>query len=524
MSTGERSARRATATERRTRPRLLALLTACGLLVLAALLVEGFVEPTEVGPAAALAQGPAPAGAWYCPVPASDGDVATLSVAAAGQEPSTVSVVHSTAEGPVADPPVEIAPGSSLELPLEAAEAAAPVTVRWRGGPTVATWRVEGRETAAAPCADGPAPRWYVSGLDTADGTRSTLHLFNPFAEDAVARVTFATPGGAVALVLSDTVLVEAGQSLPVDLGQFQPEEPILGAVVEVRSGRLVVQGEIVYQPFEGEGGPRGRTLVPGAPAPALEWAFAFSRADAESQSWLSVQNPTDSAAAVEVRVSEPLAESTLLEEVPVPAGGIARIDLGQASAQQEFGVALSSVNDVPVVVTRTTALTTGDGRQGVATSLGATAETEWALAGGGTEGRSGRVGLYNPGAAPVTVDLTTGGSSPQGWADVEVPPNGRVTIELNGAGDGQPALPVRVRADGPILPELRSLALGSSLRLWTAVGVPASSWRGPPSRPPVRRDPALSTAPLVAVPSPTDGASPSTSPAPSVSPAVDPS
>lgn len=515
--------RRLSATGRRTRPRFLAVLAACGLLVLVALLVEGFVEPAQPGAAAALAQGPAPAGAWYCPVPAGDGETATLSVAAAGDEPATVTVVHATGDGPVADPPVEVASGSSLELPLDAAAAAAPVTVRWRGGPTVATWRVEGRETAAAACADGPAPLWYVSGLDTAEGTRSTLHLFNPFAEDAVARVTYATPGGPVALVLSDTLLVGAGQSLPVDLGQFQPEEPVLGAVVEVRSGRLVVQGEVVYQPFEGEGGPRGRTLVPAAPAPAGEWAFAFARADAGSSSWLSVQNPTDRAAAVEVRVSEPLAETTLLEEVAVPAGGMTRIDLGQASAQQEFGVALSAVNEVPVVVTRTTALTTGDGRPGVATSLGATAETQWALAGGGTQGRSGRIGLYNPGASAVTVDLTTGGRSPQGWAGVEVPPNGRATIELDGAGEVRADIPVRVRADGPILPELRSLALGSALRLWTAVGTPASSWRGPTSRPPVRRDPALSTAPLVAVPSPVPGSSPAAA-APSPSPAAQPS
>jgi len=178
----------------------------------------------------------------------------------------------------------------------------------------------------------------------------------------------------------------------------------------------------------------------------------------------------------------------------------------------------------VPVVVTRTTALTTGDGRQGVATSLGAAAEDEWALAAGGTLGRSGRIGLYNPGASPVSVDLTTGGRSPQGWDNVTVPPNGRVTIELNGAGAEQADIPVRVRADGPILPELRSLALDSNLRLWTAVGTPASSWRGPPTRPPVRRDPALSTAPLVTAPAPVTGGSEPPLAAPSASPADQPS
>lgn len=493
-------------------PVSLAVLAVAALLVLAAIVVEATAAPVVAGTPEPVPQGPAEAGVWYCPAVAGEGEEATLSVAAAGEEPSTVTVVRHTPDGPVADEPVEVGPRTQVQRELSGDEARQPVAVRWSGGPVVATWRVDGERTAAAPCAPGPSTRWHVSGLDTAEGSRSTLHLFNPYTEDAVARVRFATPQGAVDLVLTDTILVPAGSSTPVDVNEFRPEEPDLGAVVQVETGRLVAAGEVVHDPNAGTSGPTGRTLIPAARAPGTLWGVGFARVDDGSSSWLSVMNPGDREAVVAVRPTDPLPDGPLVGEVAVPPGGIVRIGLDEASAAAEFAVAVESVNEVPVVVTRTTSLVTGDGREGVATALAQAPATAWAVAGGGTEGRAGRLAVLNPGGRPVTVDVVTEGA-PAAWSDIVVPPNGRAVVELADAGEDRAAVPVTVRADGPVVPELRSFSTSGSLRLFTLVATPSEVWQGPPTRLAVRQDPGLGTTPLRPAPTAAEDPLPPLSP-----------
>lgn len=456
--------------------------------------VEVLILPPTEQTAAPVPQAAAAVGLWYCPAVAGEGEEASLAIAAAGDEASRVTVVRHTPEGQVSGSPETVEPGVQLDVPLENPE---PVSVRWAGGPSVVTWRVNGEEGAAAPCLPGPSPTWYVSGLNTAAGAQSTLHLFNPFPADAVARVVFTTPEGPITLVRTDNVLVRAGEQVQLDLGEFQPEVSDLGVIVEVQAGRLISQGEVTYEPIEGETGPSGRALVPAAAATADFWAFAFARADDNSSSWLDVQNPGEREAAVEVRVSSPAASGSLLGEVAVPAGGMARIDLADVSEDVEFGVAVDVVNDVPVVVTRTAQLRSDD-REGVATSLGSGPGTDWALAGAGTRGFSARLGLYNPGTEPVTVAVDAGPATPEDWGAVDVEPNGRAQVELAEVSPDQVAIPLRVTANGPVVPEFRSLADEGALRSWTALATPAASWAGPATRPPIRRDPGLPSIPLV--------------------------
>jgi len=483
----------------------LVLLGLVAVLVVAAVVVETASEPAADAAPQPVAQGPSPAGAWYCPVTAGAEESATLSVAAAGDDPATVTVLRYTDDGPTPDEPVELAPGATLERELEPSESSQAVSVRWTGGPTVATWRVDGERTAAAPCAAGPSERWHLAALDTAEGSTSRIHLFNPFPEDAVARVRFATPDGAVDLVLTDTILVPAETTTVVDVNEFRPEEVDLGAVVEVQTGRLVAGGEVDYDPVAGTTGPAGRTLVPAATAPGTQWALGFARVDEGSSSWLSVLNPNEDEAAVEVRVTEPSPDSALLGEVSIPAGAVSRIDLGEASSAAEFGVTVTVVNDTPVVVMGTTNLETEDGREGVATALADAPAREWAVAGAGTDDRLARLAFVNPGAVPVTVEVLAD-SAPEAWSAIVVPPNGRGAVELGDAGDDRSGIGLRVRADGPVVPQLRAFSTSTPLRFWTAVATPAEDWRGPETRPAVRRDPGLATSPLRPAPTPDPG------------------
>ena len=463
---------------------LLALATAADLLA----------APAAAPPAEAIAQPPASAGTWYCPAVAFDDEQVIVTVANVGDQPSQV-VLERYAEGRATpDEPQTIEPGGQLLETLEGDASRSPLTVRWSGGPTAVVWRVDGDRTATAPCEAAPAERWIATGFNTTLGSRSTMHLFNPFTADAVVRLVFATPEGPVRLVLTDNMLVEAGTTRSVNLGRFQPEVTDLGVIVEVLAGRVVAQGEVTVDPPRGASGGSGRMLLPAASTTSKTWSVAYA-ADAEgTESWLSVLNPGEREAAVEIRVSAPSDEGTgVIGEISVPAGGVARVELAGASVNPEFGVSVNVVNDEPVVVSRLISLSAG-GRQAITGSLAAPAlSTQWALVGGGAAERTGLVSVYNPGAQEATVTIAADGA-PQEWAGITLPPNGRAKVLLAEANPDEAFLPVTVTSDVPVVAGLRSTSTGDRLRLWVNVGVRAEQWIGPRTRPAVEFDPSLST------------------------------
>lgn len=456
--------------------------------------------------AATVAQAPATAGSWYCPVTAADDESVVLSIASAGDVESGVVVVRHVDGTPIAQPPGGVAPGDQLDVFLPPGEASAPVSVRWDGGPVVVTWRVEGEHTAAAPCAEAPSGTWYLPGLDTADGSRALLHLFNAFSTDAVASVSFATPGGPVTLVRTENVVVEAGRARVLDLTEFIPEEPDVAAVVRVRSGRLVAGAEVTYAPREGQTGPTGRTLVPAATAPAEELGVAFARVDDTATSSLSILNPGSEDASVEVVASDPAPDQLLFADLSVPAGGVRRVDLQGISAVEEFGVGVRSLNEVGVVVARTTVLRAGD-REGITTALAMRPSAVSAIAGAGTAGRNARLVLYNPTGTAAAVAVGAGAGTPPSWSALEVGPNGRIALDLDEVGDDVPALALQVAAQAPVVAELRVFDRDGALDLWSATGVAAARWRGPRVRPVLRRDPALATRQIAPITAPTGAA-----------------
>lgn len=430
------------------------------------------------------------AGTWYCPATAGEGESVTVSAAAVGDEPSTITVVRYRDGRPQPDEPIDVAPGDQLEVSLDGEAAMAPVSVRWEGAPAVASWRVEDESAGGATCVSAPSETWHIGGFDTAGDSTSTVHLFNPFTVDAVVRVTFATPEGAVSLLRTDDVVVESGSSEKLDLGEFQPEQPDLGVTVEVLTGRLVAQGELRMEDSE------ERALIPATPEASLEWAVPYARVDGASSSWLSVVNPGEREAAVELVVSQPRSDGPIGSEMSVPAGGVRRIDLAEMSEAREFGVAVRSVNGVDVAVSRLTSLGTAQGRRGLAASAASRAAERQALAGGGAGDRQGLLSVYNPGAEEVEVDFRAGGATPADWSGIAVPPNGWTSVALRDAGPERASIPVVVESTGPVVAGLRTHSSSGGLRLWSDAGTPSTSWTGRETRPRVRRDPTLSTTP----------------------------
>lgn len=485
-------------------------------LVVVAVTIELAAPPTT--PQAAetrVAQAPAQSGVWYCPVTAGEEESAVVTVAAAGDTPAEVTLVRYGEDGPVTDEPVTVAPGAETVVSLDAAAASSPVAVRWRGGPATASYRVDGDVDSEAPCAAGPSPTWYVAGLDTVGDTRSVLHLFNPFTVDAVARIVFGTPQGPAALVLTEQIVVPAGSALKVDVDEVQPEVADLAARIEVETGRLAVQGEVVYA-----GG--GRALVPAVGSPSTLAAVGYGRHDEGGTSHLSIFNPSEREAAVEVTVSAPRLDGTSLpSEITVPAGAVVRVPLEGASEAAQFGIAVRSLNGVGVVSARTVVERDDAGRRvGVATAL--PPAREWSVIGGGTEGRQAQVHLYNPGSEPVTADVLADGA-PATWQDLVIEPNSYSRLDLAEAGQ-RAGVPLRVLADGPVTAQLFSRTGEERPGLWTPLGVPARAWTGPASRPTVRRDPLLSREPAELRSEAEDPVAPAPLPAPTEAPSDAPS
>ena len=487
-----RRARRQQHGRRNTPGLLLAVAALLGL----ALVVDVLVPESGAPAAAPVQQEPATAGVWYCPVVAEEGGSAALHVAAVGDEPAQVVVERYAGGSAKSDKARSIPPGGEVVVKLAGADAAAPVAVRWTGGPTAATWRMNGPDDrgGAAPCEPQPSPYWYIPGFTTTLGTKSFVHVFNPYTSDAVVRLLFALPDGPETLVLADNILVGAGTTKRIDMRDFKPEQADLGVIVQTLAGRVVAQGEMNVTPPPRTSGSSGRVLLQGAPEPSEQWAVASASHGESVESWLSVLNPGEKEAAVEVRVSDPAGGgSSLLGEVNIPAGGLSRIELAKASEATDFGVSVNVVNSEPVVVSRLVTRPYG-GEQVLLGGIAAAApSTTWALLGSGSRGNAGVVSIYNPGPEPTLVDVT-GPGAPTGWAGIKVGPNARVTVDLATATKPADSLPVVVQAQAPVVVNLRSANASNPFSTWLLRGTPAADWIGATSRPPVARDPKLET------------------------------
>ena len=479
-------------------PRGLAILILLLVVALAGVAVAAdtmLPTPRPASPAAVAIDQPT-SGTWYCPVTGGSDATAILSVAAATEDPTTATVVRYVDGDPVRGEPREIDADGQYDVLLADGAAGDPVAVEWSGGPAVTSWRIEGEDSMGSTCESSAAPIWYFTGFDTSAESASTLHLFNPFDTPASARVVFGTPTGEVALVLTENLPVPAGEAIQVDLGEYEPEQADLAAIVEVQSGRLVAQGAVDLEPTENQPGPQGRDIIAGTTGAAELWGFADATDDENSSSWVSVLNPNDREAAIRLRVSDPLPDgAAILGETAVPPRGVVRIDLEDASAQPGFGVAIESVNDMPVVASRTSFV--AEDAEGLAVSAGAQPAEWWAVAGGGAGDRDGAVMLYNPTSEPIDVSVDAGEDTPDGFADMTLAANERVPLALFHVDSERGSIPVRAQGSGPFLMGLRSTTPGDELRYWTTGAVPSWVWEGPRTRPYVERDPVLATRPL---------------------------
>ena len=284
------------------------------------------------------------------------------------------------------------------------------------------------------------------------------------------------------------------------DLAEFRPETADLAVTVEAQTGRVVPQGQIRRGPAgEGIEAITGRDLLPAVPEASTALYIPNATVDSGTDSWVTIYNPGDRAAAAQISVSTPLATTAAIGELTVPAGGTTRFDLTNQSALPRMGVSISSVNGVPLVASRTSAIRDGE-QTGLAMAVAVPADVAWTVPGARPPG--GVITLFNPGSEVTTAALEVAGTAPPGWAEVQVPPNAVVDLPM---ADVTPDGPVRVTSDTPIVVGVASRGDGAATAFWSAAGSPARELLGPSQAAQAVRDPGLSSRPATsatAVPS----------------------
>ena len=391
---------------------------------------------------------------------------------------------------PVAQP-LEVPPRGRVAVRLadvlEAQFGAALVEVV--GGEVVVEHVVRGPDDLdAAPCATAPSATWYAASGSTTRDARERLVLFNPFPDDAVVDITFTTSEGVREPEAFRGFVVPARRVVAVDVGSAVQRHPQVALTVRARSGRLVVDR---IQSFDGSNGVEGLGLTPAAPAAAAVWHFPDGFKTEGLSEVVTVYNPGDVQAEVDVEVvvdpSPDPAVLTVVEpfQVSVPARRFAQIDIAaeeRVPAELGHAVIVRSQNGVPVVADRQVRSADPAPRTGFAATLGSPiAADRWLTAVGGTgEGESEFLVVLNPSLASIArVSVATPAPSQvlalQDLQDVEIQPGARLRIDL-GRHVNRETLPLIITATQPVVVERGTFPLvggiGQSMALAAAGAV----------------------------------------------------
>lgn len=457
--------------------------------IIAALLVGGLVDrhgrsrgvaaaATVTSPQARPA-GSAAASTWYCPVgianPDSDqtASVAIQNATAKGID-ATVTMMPNHGDATISQVKVPAASSASVRE-VGSADAMGAVVEIARGGVGVDETITSSIGESTTACASSTSDRWYVADGSTALGNTMLLHLFNPFPEDAIVDMDFATEQGPTAPGDFQGVVVPARSVVALNVGDHVRRRDHVAATIKARRGRIVVGREqLRTSPLN------GLLVTLGAPQPSTSWDFPEGFVSDKVGEHLNLYNPSGRDATVEVALTLDQGAAEPLE-VKVPTGDRVTLDLGAESrVPKGVGHALAVRSTAPIVAERTLDFMLGSGRTGLGGALGATTTARrWLLPQGGvSDKRDDYVTVHNPGrnAVRVSLAIASGGAStrPDGLTGVRVAAGERRVFNLRDVVRGD-NIAVVVDASGPVVVE-RDLSRVGRGGVNVSVAIPVAS------------------------------------------------
>lgn len=410
--------------------------------------LDRLVVPPDPATAELAQAEPLRTGAVVCGVASTTGaDRSSLLLARAGQTGEVPAVIeldllHAGERRAVAVP--EVFPGSAIEVDLPPAGDVG-AGVRWRGGPAAVfrEWRTEQAALPAGliagPCPEVIDQRAVVPGMSTEGGNEARLRLANPFPTDASVTVTFVGAEGLLEPLALQNLSVAARSVQEIMVNEHLPQRSDLAAVVDIRTGRVGVEGMQIARAEIG--GIDAVSLLEAAPQPSELWVVPWLSASPADRSWLWITNLGLQPAIVELTYATEQGGVVPegLGELTVPEASLVRVELRGTYPQDAEAVSLVARSDGNPVFVSGAVERRADtpSRSALAVGLGASAaDASWTLVGGATQDRDERVRIVNPGSEEAVVAVTAfAGRSPRvsdELAAVPIGPGAAIELHLD--------------------------------------------------------------------------------------------
>lgn len=362
--------------------------------------------------------------------------------------------------------PLDVPPASSRNIPI-ATVAAGPwvsALVDFDGGGVVVEQYVAGGPGAdTSACSPTASTSWYFATGSTAKDAVLSLALFNPFPDDAILDLSFATGEGRREPGDFQGLVVPAESVRLVDVGAHVRRQEVVSTEVKVRIGRVVAGQQLVRT----APGVAGVSTYLGSPTLGEQWFFPDGLVSPGVVEKFEIFNPNEEEARVDILLA---LEKDDVEpfELTIPAQGRFTLDVG-AEGRVPKGVAhaaaAESINGVPVVVQRV--IQSQPPRAGRADTLGARRPARsWGFSIGSTSAiRDEWIVVQNMGERPATVSVTAmadGRRVPvEGLQGVVVEAGRRAAFRLSDHIK-RDNLPVVVTSTTPVVVERSLYAVGS--------------------------------------------------------------
>ncbi|MEA2447101.1 MAG: hypothetical protein QOK47_738 [Actinomycetota bacterium] len=316
--------------------------------------------------------------------------------------------------------------------------------------------------TAAARCSAVASPQWYFAEGSSALDFAEKIIVYNPFPYEAVVRISLFTPAGEESRANLAEQPVPAGETTIVDLNEFIRQQRFVGASITALRGRVVAWKSLAVT---AEDRPAGTTLTLGATQTSETWFFPEGEVSPGADERITVLNPTDEEAIVNISLStsSETVQPPKLVEVVVPPRSLrpfalhdfvtgASSDLGGAS------VSVRETNGTGIVAERTVFYDSA-GLTGVAGEIGAPeAAPAWMIGPPAAAPETDSVVVMNPGAntATFSVVILRGKGQPikpQQFTGVRLKGGTRLKMPIGAYTRGRTAI-VIVTSDEPIVAE----------------------------------------------------------------------
>jgi hypothetical protein len=263
----------------------------------------------------------------------------------------------------------------------------------------------------ATGCSSVAGRRWYFAEGSSALGYDERLILYNPFPDEAVARVSFITPSGKQTKANLSDQAVPAGATSVLRLNRFILKEPLLSIEVDAIRGRLVAWRSLAAH---ARSRPRGLQLSLGATNSHPEWFFPDGAVGDGYDERIALLNPNSKAAQVSISVlnTKRTAQPAKLLNITIPPASSKSVAPASAITGCRkkvcgLGAVVTATNGVGVVAERTVWYSTGH-LQGVASEIGTPVTAErWYLGPASFAPTRDSVVVMNPTTADAIVSLT---------------------------------------------------------------------------------------------------------------------